>query len=245
MRDAQDTDVLTPARGGGLRIALPVLVLVVIADQITKNWALGALEPGSCRQPDACIDLFAGIKFHLVFNTGAAFTSGSGYGPVFGVLAFVMTGVLLHLSRARTDPLGAGLFGAIAGGAVGNLLDRLFRADDGFLSGAVIDFIDLGWWPVFNIADSAIVVGVVGVIAISMLIGDPSERPDRETDPEADAAAVDEDRERSVDPDRDGGGSERGRAERHGADGADLVDDGRDRRIDESSEPPVDVTEAE
>ena len=49
--------------------------------------------------------------------------------------------------------------GAIIGGAIGNLGDRAFREGEGFFGGAVVDFIDLQWWPVFNVADSAIVVG--------------------------------------------------------------------------------------
>jgi len=54
--------------------------------------------------------------------------------------------------------------GAVVGGAVGNLVDRLFRADDGLLSGAVVDMVDLQWWPVFNLADAVIVVGGVVVV---------------------------------------------------------------------------------
>ncbi len=51
--------------------------------------------------------------------------------------------------------------GLIVGGAIGNLIDRAFRSDAGFLKGGVVDFIDLQWWPVFKIADAAIVVGGV------------------------------------------------------------------------------------
>ncbi len=171
MRRVQDVDVLervtTTSPSRPLRLTIPIALAVVVADQWTKRWALGALEPGSCSQPDACIDLFAGIQFHLVFNTGAAFTRGSGYGPVFGVLAFFMSGFLFYLASHREDRLGAALFGTVAGGAIGNLIDRIFRADDGLLSGAVVDFIDVGWWPVFNIADAAIVCGVIAIIIMS------------------------------------------------------------------------------
>lgn len=216
MRDAQDPDVLTgpgrqePPSAGRWRVPLGIAALVaaivVAADQLTKRWALGALSPGSCSQPDACIDLFAGIRFHLVFNTGAAFTRGSGYGPVLAVLAFFMAGLLLYLGSKREDRLGMVLFGATAGGAIGNLLDRIFRADDGLLSGAVVDFIDVGWWPVFNVADSAIVVGVICIIVLSLVEAreDGDEAPETVEptgeDPDAAAEVDDDDRVVTAEP---------------------------------------------
>ena len=60
--------------------------------------------------------------------------------------------------------------GLISGGALGNLLDRAFRGDDGFLHGAVIDFIDLQWWPVFNVADACIVVGAILLVIASFRV---------------------------------------------------------------------------
>ena len=58
--------------------------------------------------------------------------------------------------------------GLIQGGAIGNVIDRLFREGEGFMGGAVIDFLDVGdWWPVFNIADAAIVVGGAMVALLS------------------------------------------------------------------------------
>ncbi len=162
-----------------------VAAAVVAVDQLTKWWALEALAPGSCAQPGACIDLILGARFNLVFNNGAAFARGTGFGPLLGVVAFFMAGVLLYLATRRPDRFGQILFGAVAGGAVGNLIDRIFRADDGPLSGAVVDFIDLGWWPVFNIADSAIVVGVIGIIAHAFIVGEP-EAPGGGADAEAD-----------------------------------------------------------
>lgn len=182
MRDAQDADVLaagpSPAPTGAgmaenpgagrlsrpLRRAVAVAAGVVAVDQLTKWWAVERLSTGSCANPETCIELLAGIRLRLVFNTGAAFTTGAGYGPALAVLAMVMTVVLLAMSARRPDRPGAVLLAMIAGGAVGNLIDRVFRAGDGLFSGAVIDFIDLGWWPVFNLADSAIVVGVVAMV---------------------------------------------------------------------------------
>lgn len=180
MRDPQDLDVLSegapPFRLGALPVALLVAAVVIALDQLTKWWALETLTPGSCRQPDACIDLVAGVRFRLVFNTGAAFTTGSGLGPLLAILAMALTTVLLVLAARQRSRLMVILFGAIAGGAMGNLADRIFRADDGLFSGAVVDFIDVGWWPVFNVADSAIVVGVVLVMIRTILT--PDEEPD-------------------------------------------------------------------
>lgn len=179
MRDAQDVDVLDHksantakttegSRFPGATSALLTIVGVVVADQATKWLAIGALEPGSCAQPGTCIDLVAGIKFRLVFNTGAAFSTGSNFGPILAILAFAMAGLVFSMAAKQTSRRSAILLGAIAGGAIGNVIDRVFRADDGLFSGAVVDFIDLGWWPVFNIADSAIVVGVLATILVTL-----------------------------------------------------------------------------
>jgi signal peptidase II len=61
--------------------------------------------------------------------------------------------------------------GCIIGGAIGNVLDRVFRGN-GFMDGAVVDFIDLRWWPVFNVADIGIVCGAIAV-AYSMIFSQP------------------------------------------------------------------------
>src|SRR5690606_9639539 len=105
------------------------------------------------------------LRFNLAYNTGASFSigSGKGNGPWVAVLALV---VVIGLALGATSRIRAGAVasGLIIGGVLGNLLDRAFRGDDGFLHGAVVDFIDLQWWPVFNIADSGIVVGAIVLI---------------------------------------------------------------------------------
>ena len=58
-----------------------------------------------------------------------------------------------------TRHVGAVALGLVLGGAAGNLLDRLFREGSGFLGGGVVDFIDLQWWPIFNVADAAVTIG--------------------------------------------------------------------------------------
>ena len=68
-----------------------------------------------------------------------------------------MVGGLLWYSRGVRPDWGLVALGLIVGGALGNLVDRAFRGDAGFLQGAVVDFIDVQWWPVFNVADMAVV----------------------------------------------------------------------------------------
>lgn len=86
--------------------------------------------------------------FSYTTNTGIAFGLLRGYQPFLILITLVIIGIILYYGREY--PLALGL---LLGGAVGNLLDRLFF-------GAVIDFIDLGFWPSFNFADSANTIGV-------------------------------------------------------------------------------------
>jgi signal peptidase II len=141
-----------------LRGPLALAASVVVLDQLTKHWALNALD-------DRDIDLFWTLRFNLAFNSGMAFSRGDGLGPIIGAIAFVVVvGLVVSLRRSgsRWSSIGVGL---IVGGAVGNLVDRLFR-DPAWLRGRVVDFIDLQWWPIFNVADIAISVG-----AVMLLIG--------------------------------------------------------------------------
>lgn len=139
-----------------------VLAGIVLAlDQVTKTWALRALADSNT------IDLALGARFSLYFNPGAAFSTGTALGPVFGVAAVVVSIWLVtfaHKHRSRGVSVISGL---IIGGALGNVIDRLFRrGDGGFLGGYVVDFVDLGWWPVFNVADMGIVVGVISMMIL-------------------------------------------------------------------------------
>lgn len=140
-----------------------MIVAVVVADQLTKSWAVRRLTREPCSVPDACIDIIGPLRFRLSFNPGAAFSSFTGGGPVLGVIAFFMTIYLVYLSVTATDAALRWLFPIVGGGATGNLWDRVFRAEDGFLSGEVVDFIDVQFWPIFNIADIAVVCGVIAV----------------------------------------------------------------------------------
>jgi signal peptidase II len=135
-------------------------VTVVVLDQLTKWWALQALDGRT-------VDLVWTLRLRLVFNQGAAFGLGSRYAPLIALAALAVVGFLLRGEGLVGSRLSAAATGLVVGGAVGNLLDRVFRADDGILSGAVVDFVDLQWWPVFNVADVAITCGAV-LLAVTL-----------------------------------------------------------------------------
>jgi signal peptidase II len=133
-------------------LILGVAGAVVVVDQLTKTWALHhTFEP---------IHVIGTLQLALTFNPGAAFGLGRGITPVLVGGAIVLVVILLGLGRAasRTATLPAVVaMGLLLGGACGNLADRLVRHHHG----AVIDFIDLRWWPVFNVADGCITVGAL------------------------------------------------------------------------------------
>jgi signal peptidase II len=140
------------------RRTLPTLIgvatAVVAADQLTKWLAQRELV-------DHDVHLVGSLRFHLVYNKGTAFGLGSKFAPLIALSASVVVIALLTVRRQMQGVIPNIAVAAVAGGAVGNLLDRLFREGDGFLGGYVVDFIDLQWWPVFNVADIAITLGAV------------------------------------------------------------------------------------
>jgi signal peptidase II len=149
--------------------ALVVAAAVIVLDQLTKQWALSTLDDGHV------IDIVWTLRFNLAFNTGMAFSQGTGLGPVIGVIALlVVVGLLVSIGRAtsRIYPFAVGL---IAGGAIGNLLDRLFR-EPGWLRGAVVDFIDVQWFPIFNVADIAVTVGGTLLVLSTVFPGSAAAR---------------------------------------------------------------------
>jgi len=149
--DDTDLGVESPS-SGHLRLALIVAAIVVALDQATKWWAVQALE-----DPPRTIDVIGSLRFNLVFNKGSAFSVGTSFGPWIGVVAFFVVLVILFAVRRVPDRRTSVLLGMVLGGALGNMADRAFRGD-GFLDGAVIDFVDLQWWPVWNLADASLVV---------------------------------------------------------------------------------------
>lgn len=132
---------------------LGLAAAVVLVDQLTKAWALSALADGP-------VHVVGTLRLALTYNTGGAFGLGGGFVPVLALAALAVV-VYLILSGAASSRLPVALaMGLLLGGAVGNLADRVFRAP-GLLRGAVVDFVDLQFWPVFNVADMGITCGCV------------------------------------------------------------------------------------
>jgi signal peptidase II len=148
-------------------LLLGVAAGVLAVDQLSKAWAVEALGDGRT------IELVGSLRLQLTMNYGSAFSLADGRGPLISLLALVVVAVLLRSGRHATRPATAVALGLVLGGAIGNLIDRAFRAGDGFLGGGVVDFIDLQWWPVFNVADSAIVVGAILLFIVQWREAEP------------------------------------------------------------------------
>ena len=141
-----------------VRVPLVIAAVVVLVDQLTKHWALNALDDNHV------VDVVWTLRLNLAYNKGMAFSRADWLGPLIPFVAIGVAVVLL-ISVKRSSPQrrhGVDVLpvavGLVIGGSLGNVVDRLFR-NDGWLDGAVVDFIDLQWWPIFNVADMAIVVG--------------------------------------------------------------------------------------
>ena len=132
---------------------IAVLVTTLLLDQLSKWLALEHLANGKV------IELFWTLQIRLVRNAGISFGKANELGQLVSVVVLVVILVLLKLALNSKDFRTSVLYGLIIGGAMGNLADRIFRESEGFLKGEVVDFIDFQWWPVFNIADSAVVIG--------------------------------------------------------------------------------------
>ena len=145
-------------------LLLPCTAIGVAAlDQASKAWIVSHMGLGQCY---ATLLGFLDIRF--VTNRGAAFGMMAGNGPFFVAVAVLVLAGMAFSYRAirQADPWLATALGLLAGGTVGNVVDRLRL-------GYVVDFLDLRWWPVFNLADSAICVGVA-IMIVKILHGEPT-----------------------------------------------------------------------
>ena len=143
-----------------LRRLLAALLVVLVLDQATKLFMRLMLAD------DLPIEVTGFFNLVLAYNRGVSFSlfsNDSAVGPyLFAALSLAIAAGLIWWALRQGRGLFALLAGAIAGGALGNVIDRLYL-------GAVVDFLDFhafGWhWPAFNVADSAIVVGVLVLLA--------------------------------------------------------------------------------
>ncbi|HVY18400.1 MAG TPA: signal peptidase II [Rhodopila sp.] len=158
----------TPVRNARFRLGVIMALAVLVADQASKWWVLNVLDLPELRQ----VVLLPVLNLTMVWNRGVTFGLLNGLGSaahwLLAVLALVIVLALGIWLRKADNPITAASIGAIAGGAVGNVIDRL-------RFGAVVDFIhahiavggtDYSWY-VFNVADAAIVCGVVALIVES------------------------------------------------------------------------------
>jgi len=147
----------------GWEIVACVAAIVLVVDQLSKALVLTFLAPGA---PHAEVVILPGLlRLYYVENTGAAFGLFQGKNPLLAFLAFgVVVALVVWFRELVRFWLGALALGLQLGGAVGNLIDR-------FRHGFVVDFIDFSFWPTFNVADSAITIGVLMLLYVLLRQG--------------------------------------------------------------------------
>jgi signal peptidase II len=155
------------ARRRAVTVLAAVATTILAVDILIKVWAVNALTPG-----DAVTVIPHVLYWTLTRNPGAAFSIGTSLTWVFPlVTAIVIVWIVVMARRLRSVPWGIAL-GLVLGGALGNLVDRIFRAP-GFMVGHVIDYISVfdahgEHFAIFNLADSALSVGVVLAILLEL-----------------------------------------------------------------------------
>jgi signal peptidase II len=144
---------MTPGRRRGAAILFGAAGLVYLLDRSSKIWAERSL-------PGEPIDVIRGaLSFRFTTNSGGAFSIGGSAPWLFAMATVVVSTLIVVTAFRQRSTLTAIALGLILGGALGNLTDRVTRGPG--WSGTVVDFIDLHVWPIFNLADTAIVIGAV------------------------------------------------------------------------------------
>jgi len=153
------------------RIALIAAGAVILFDQVTKLLVVERLSDG----PYVLIDGF--LQLRLVRNPGTAFGLLPGAGSIIALVA-IAAAVMIFLvaGRLARRPEAVAL-GLVLGGAVGNLVDRIFRGP-GLFDGKVVDFVDFDFFATFNVADSAITVGAGMAVLLAFLMPPPQRQGD-------------------------------------------------------------------
>jgi signal peptidase II len=154
--------------GPKVRLLSLIAVAVLVLDIVTKVVAVAQLED---REP---VEILGGLVYlQLVRNPGAAFSLATGYTWVLTIVAIAVVVVIVRVARRLRSTGWAVALGLVLGGALGNLIDRIFRSP-GPLQGHVVDVVSLlapdgRVWPVFNLADSSIVSGGVLLVLLALL----------------------------------------------------------------------------
>ncbi len=156
-------DAEPPRRRHLVATTFGVAAAVVVLDQLTKWLAVRYLEG----QPPVKI-LGDWLALDFLRNPGAAFSFGTGFTFVFPLIAIAVVVVIVRKSRELGSLAWALALGGLLGGAVGNLIDRLFR-DPGWMQGHVVDFIFVKNFAVFNVADAAITCSAVAMVVLALL----------------------------------------------------------------------------
>ena len=165
---------MVSARPRLLWVTLGVALIVIVIDQITKAIALATLQPRIAAGDGPIEVLGPVLKLTFVQNTGAGFGIGAGFTWIFALIAVVVAIVIIRTARKLGSVAWAIALGGLMGGALGNLVDRIIRppgfgeAYAGPGQGYVVDFLQLPYWPVFNVADMAIVGSAILMVLLTM-----------------------------------------------------------------------------
>ncbi|NKS23375.1 signal peptidase II [Rhodococcus hoagii] len=156
------------ARPRRMRMLVVIAVVVLALDLLTKVLAVALIDP---MHPVRIIG--DTVTLTLIRNPGAAFSMATGMTWLLTLVAVGVVIGVIRIGRTLRSPWWALGLGLVLGGALGNLIDRIFRSP-GPLQGHVVDFVSVGWWPVFNVADSSIVCGAVLLVALTLFGIEPS-----------------------------------------------------------------------
>lgn len=155
------------SRRASVLVLAAVAITVIVLDRLSKAWVVGTLLPAE-RAGQGPVELIPGwLWLSYTENTGASFSIGVGYTWVFSIIAVVVAVVILRTARKLGSLGWAVALGGLLGGTLGNLIDRLTRGDTPGM-GAVVDFIAVPNFPVFNVADMAIVCSAIGMVVLAL-----------------------------------------------------------------------------
>ena len=161
-------EVAAPLRPRKVLLLAVIAASVVILDLISKIIIVATIDPN---EP---VRVLGGLVYlSLIRNSGAAFSMATGYTWILALVAIGVVIVIIRMApKLRSTPWAVSL-GLVLGGALGNLIDRIFRAP-GFLQGHVVDFVSVfgpnaEYFPVFNVADSAITIGGISLVITALL----------------------------------------------------------------------------